>query len=439
MLYCKDNISYSLEYKSCIRLLLFAFILTFPLPSCQKRLLRTFDPCYDEEGNPQFCRPEFQNIALKKLVEVSETCGTSKPEAFCRLQNRGGGVVRTCDICERDGLNSHPARFLTDINDIGNITYWQSKPFRNRNARDQVTFIISFEKQFELSYISIQFYSPRPAAMVIYKSMNHRKTWIPYQFYARNCQIRFGLTNRASANLTNEQEALCSEEYSSPLPLSGGRVIFNPIKGRPSEGNFDTSHILQDWVTATDIKVVLTGVNDVSGVVPFFGYNKRRSAGSAGRSRAKNLLSATTQSKARTLRSERVREPFSAYRKGSRRSVTSKANLPTSVRHRFGASAFYAINDVTIGGRCKCNGHASTCTMKNGRLECDCKHNTAGPNCERCKAFHFDRPWKRATKTNANACVGKKTIRHIQLKYEFLVQMALDYFSCTPCGNVLNF
>jgi len=400
------------KYKTFIKLLLFAFVIFFPSPSCQKRILRSFDPCYDDEGNPQFCRPEFQNIALKREVEVSETCGTSKPETFCRLLNHDGRIVRTCDICENNGLNSHPAGYLTDINDIGNITYWQSKPFRNRNTRDQVTFIIPFEKQFELSYVSIQFHSPRPAAMIIYKSMNHQKTWIPYQFYARNCQVRFGLANRASANLTNEQEALCSEAYSSPLPLSGGRVIFNPIKGRPSEGDFDISHILQDWVTATDIKVVLTGINDVSGVAPFIRYNKRRSTESGGRSRAKkNLLPASRQGTARIQRSKRLKDPFSPYRKGSRRSITSKVSQaePTSVRqYGFGANAFYAINDVTIGGRCKCNGHASTCSMKNGRLQCDCKHNTAGVNCERCKAFHFDRPWKRATKTNANACVGKK-------------------------------
>ena len=386
-----------------LKLLLFAFCLTFPSPSCQKRILRTFDPCYDNEGNPQWCRPEFQNIALKKIIRVSETCGTSKPETFCRLLNDEGHIVRTCDICEHEGTSSHPASFLTDINDIGNITYWQSKPFRNRNKRDPVTLIISFKKKFELSYISLQFHSPRPAAMAIFKSVNNGRTWIPYQFYARSCSIRFGLANRISTNATNEQEALCSERFSSPLPLSGGRVIFNPVKGRPSEGDFDNSHVLQDWVTATDIKFVLTGVNDVSGVVPFFGYNKRRSIGSAGRSRVrKNLLPPTTS------RTERQRDSSSPYRKGSRRSIYTNTNQPTRLQQfGFGASAFYAINDITIGGRCKCNGHASTCSVKNNRLMCDCRHNTAGINCERCKAFHFDRPWKRASETNANPCVGE--------------------------------
>jgi hypothetical protein len=42
-----------------------------------------------------------------------------------------------------------------------------------------------------------------------------------------------------------------------------------------------------------------------------------------------------------------------------------------------------------------------------GHLVCDCKHNTAGDECERCKDFHYDRPWARATPRDANECVGK--------------------------------
>ena len=422
------------KYKAVSWTCFFTLLLSFPLLSCQKRISRTFDPCFDNKGQPQSCKPEFRNIALKKTVKASETCGTSKPENFCRLVSRGGRVVRTCDVCESSGANSHPAGYLTDINDIGNITYWQSKPFRNRNKRDQVTLVLSFGKKFELSYVSLQFYSPRPAAMIIYKSMNHRRTWIPYQFYARNCQMRFGLTNRVSANFTNEQEALCSEDSSSPLPLSGGRVVFNPIKGRPSEGDFENSHVLQNWVTATDIKIVLTGVNDVSGVVPYFGYHKRRSAGQSRRLHVGKKSSRPSASRTDVGASGGSRA-LPAYRKESRRSIPSKREYPqepTRVhQYGFGASAFYAINDVTVGGRCKCNGHASACIMKNNRLVCDCKHNTAGVNCERCKAFHFDKPWRRGTKTNANACVGR-------YKLTFCIS-STKYFMLPPNHHLLNF
>ena len=54
--------------------------------------------------------------------------------------------------------------------------------------------------------------------------------------------------------------------------------------------------------------------------------------------------------------------------------------------------AWVGVSDLAIGGRCKCNGHASECTVdRAGQMTCNCKHNTAGNECEKCKPFHFDR------------------------------------------------
>jgi hypothetical protein len=45
------------------------------------------------------------------------------------------------------------------------------------------------------------------------------------------------------------------------------------------------------------------------------------------------------------------------------------------------------ISDLAIGGRCKCNGHASDCTLNTatGEMGCVCNHNTDGKECEKCK------------------------------------------------------
>ena len=71
------------------------------------------------------------------------------------------------------------------------------------------------------------------------------------------------------------------------------------------------------------------------------------------------------------------------------------------------------VSDLAIGGRCKCNGHASECTVdRSGQMTCACKHNTAGKECEKCKPFHFDRPWGRATSASVNECVACKCNNH---------------------------
>uniref|UniRef100_H2Y3Y8 Netrin-1 n=1 Tax=Ciona savignyi TaxID=51511 RepID=H2Y3Y8_CIOSA len=300
--------------------------------------------CYDRNKNPQECNPEFENIAHKKRVVVTETCGVDGRDPFCKLVEENGVVSRVCDVCERTGRRSHPARYLTDINDIGNLTYWQSKTFQPGEDSDrEVELTISFGKEYELSYLYMEFASPRPAAMVIYKSMNHGKTWVPYQHYAKNCRRRFNMAFRTEVNRTNEQEVLCSENFSEVYPYSRGIIVFNPRDGRPSDEDFDNSYILQEWVTATDVKIVLSGLNDIP---------------------------------------------------------------PVATRASTTALSYYAINDISIGGICKCNGHAERCLMKKGKMVCDCKHKTTGPNCDMCKAFHMDRPPQRATKTDANECIA---------------------------------
>ena len=47
---------------------------------------------------------------------------------------------------------------------------------------------------------------------------------------------------------------------------------------------------------------------------------------------------------------------------------------------------------------------------REGKYQCDCKHNTAGLECERCLPFHYDRPWARATPRDANECIGLLTL-----------------------------
>ena len=163
------------------------------------------------------------------------------------------------------------------------------------------------------------------------------------------------------------------------------RVAFSTLEGRPSALEFDTSPVLQDWVTVTGVRIV--------------------------------------------LRPTRWRETTTtSYAVARRRAARRRRRRPTP--RRSAVLRHYALADVAVGGRCKCNGHASRCVVDRhdavwapppgsdaaaaaapaARETCDCRHNTAGVDCERCKPFHYDRPWARATATDPHECVGQSAV-----------------------------
>lgn len=302
------------------------------------------DPCYEEGNDPKRCIPDFINAAFGREVEASSTCGIP-PSRYCENNpSADGSVQRNCFICDAThAKRQHPAFYLTDLNNPNNLTCWMSEPFVQ--FPNNVTLKLSLGKKFELTYVSLQFCSARPDSMAIFKSMDYGKTWIPFQYYSSECKKMYKKSPRTTVTKANEQEALCTEAYSNIDPLSGARVAFSTLEGRPSAYDFDNSPVLQDWVTATDIMIVFNKLNT---------YGDERQD------------------------TELARESY-----------------------------YYALSDFAVGGRCKCNGHASQCIKdREGAMVCDCKHNTAGKDCEKCKPFHLDRPWARATAREANECVA---------------------------------
>lgn len=303
------------------------------------------DPCSDENGHPRRCIPDFVNAAFGKDVRVSSTCGRP-PARYCVVSERGEERLRSCHLCNAsDPKKAHPPAFLTDLNNPHNLTCWQSENYLQ--FPHNVTLTLSLGKKFEVTYVSLQFCSPRPESMAIYKSMDYGRTWVPFQFYSTQCRKMYNRPHRAPITKQNEQEAVCTDSHTDMRPLSGGLIAFSTLDGRPSAHDFDNSPVLQDWVTATDIRVAFSRLHT-------FGDENEDD-------------------------SELARDSY-----------------------------FYAVSDLQVGGRCKCNGHAARCVRdRDDSLVCDCRHNTAGPECDRCKPFHYDRPWQRATAREANECVGE--------------------------------
>ena len=59
----------------------------------------------------------------------------------------------------------------------------------------------------------------------------------------------------------SEDRAICTSEFSDISPLTGGSVAFATLEGRPGALQFDYNLQLQDWVTATSIRISLNRLN----------------------------------------------------------------------------------------------------------------------------------------------------------------------------------
>ncbi|CAG00730.1 unnamed protein product, partial [Tetraodon nigroviridis] len=320
----------------------------------------------------------------------------------------------------------------------------------------------------------------------------------------RHCLSEFINAATGCRSTHQETEPLCSD----PRPLQrqrGGMVLaFSTLDGRPSSPDFDHSHTLQDWVTATDIRVVFHRVSKDTSTATFSSQDQelqwhhgaeadrgtelfQRRLAHKGRMRdqaSKNTDSALAYFERETKSSEKHgkkghykgsgqddghnvtskeggggfnMEFHSGSKKagkgrGRHRKKESRQQLPcpsggcnrtvegrrrsdggrelrkrrnhlmarqSSRTLQMTAPAPFrpatqvplALSDLQVGGRCKCNGHASKCRRDDdGRAACVCEHHTAGPDCDVCEDFYFDRPWHRATPTQPNPCIGESPV-----------------------------
>jgi netrin 1 len=407
---------------------------SFKKSSSYQTQSKSYDPCYDED-RPARCLPDFVNAAYSRNITASSTCGESGPVKVCD----GAGESPVCNVCD-DASPKHrfAATALSDLNNSQNITCWRSEPAPAPTSidapPDNVTLTLSLGKKFELTYVSLVFCprSIKPDSLAIYKSTDYGKSWQPFQYYSTQCRRFYGRPNRASITKNNEQDALCTDGHmynKDTTTLQGSRIAFSTLEGRPSASEFDTSTILQDWVTATDIRVIFHRLqlpqlpqqfddgehqsgddtadieddddDELLGEEEELLYTESSSAKSIKSTKYgtkdddaydDNQLDMSSPVKQLTTVSYGVKV------KGEHGQVVTKATL---MQH-------YALSDFSVGGRCKCNGHASRCVQGvDGQLECECKHNTSGRDCEKCKLFYFDRPWARASPRDANECRGE--------------------------------
>ncbi|XP_026107420.1 usherin-like [Carassius auratus] len=70
-------------------------------------------------------------------------------------------------------------------------------------------------------------------------------------------------------------------------------------------------------------------------------------------------------------------------------------------RHRY-----YAVDEITISGRCECHGHADSCDTSVSPYRCAClpESHTHGANCESCSPLFNDKPFRAGDQVQAYNC-----------------------------------
>ncbi|PAA75841.1 hypothetical protein BOX15_Mlig014115g3 [Macrostomum lignano] len=297
--------------------------------------------CYHRNGRAKFCQPQFENLAVNKRVEASSTCGAT-PVRICRRE----GLRHSCEVCDSSRPKlSHPASHLTDYHLHGSC--WVSEPLRPNLT--SVNLTISFHKKHTVYYMSITGCGVQlPDAIEVFKSADYGATWQLWHLFSNNCTRDYGKRGYSYQfrEIIQAKEVICS-----------------------------------------DINLI-TNINDL-------GDNQLQQP----------VLSFSTNFNRYSTNGNYEKDP-----------VIIDWMLATDMRlvlrrHPFKNGSVlaqpFAFSNLDIGGRCFCNGHASRCVSKpggDGGQVCECAHGTEGDDCERCKQFWVDLPWRRGTLSDPSEC-----------------------------------
>ncbi|KAL6491045.1 hypothetical protein MHYP_G00013900 [Metynnis hypsauchen] len=253
-----------------------------------------------------------------------------------------------CDHCNaNDPDKAHPVTNAID----GTERWWQSPPLSRGLNYNEVNVTLDLGQLFHVAYVIVKFAnSPRPDLWVLERSVDHGRTFMPWQYFAhskRDCIERFG--KQPNGRIHRDDDQICMTEYSRIVPLENGEIVVSLVNGRPGSKNFTYSPVLQDFTKATNIRLRFLRTNTLLG------------------------------------------------------HLISKAQRDPTVTRRY----YYSIKDISVGGRCVCHGHAQVCGARvpgRNQLLCECEHNTCGESCDRCCPGFHQKPWRPATANSPNEC-----------------------------------
>uniref|UniRef100_A0A8C9Y6D7 Netrin G2 n=1 Tax=Sander lucioperca TaxID=283035 RepID=A0A8C9Y6D7_SANLU len=311
------------------------------------------------------CQPPPANMKEVMQIRVDPpgiTCG-NPPERFCTLEN----PYLCSDECDASSPDlSHPPQLMGDRERGGLITYWQTVTWSRYPEPLLANITLSWNKSLEVvDDIVVTFEYGRPTSMVLEKSMDKGVTWQPYQYYADDCLEAFGMSPKRVSDLapSNLTRVICTEQYSRWVGAKEEKIVVFEVRTR--FGVFAGQKLI-------NMHALYTRMETMKGLRDFFTFTN--------------------------LRLRLLRPALGG-------TYVQRDNL---------LKYFYAVSNIDVPARCKCNQHASQCVLRDATLQCECDHNTSGQDCQRCRQGFKSRSWRPGSylplpRGSANTCTYLNT------------------------------
>ncbi|XP_064622303.1 usherin-like [Lineus longissimus] len=372
----------------------------------QVRIGSSVDGSQPFEGNLQnfhffssvLTNREIQEVYDGKFPSVPIQSECRCPSSHLKVQPvnsrfciRNGVASNTDDEVIRMNGDSH---LLAYLNDDDSNTIWVSSA-----NLDKVAFTVSLQDLFQVFFVVLDFYSPFPDAVIIERKKNSTAAWQQWQLYATDCKARFKLDNNGPLKTTDSVNCIQIGGTYIPGNFSKGSIMFTVLSeevgmSRPGYDDFYNTPVLQEFVEAEEIRVTLMGHFSVIQNPQFDPKHKYYGL-------SEFTVSARCQCNGHAVKCNTDSMPYTceclaeSYTNGNKCEKCLPLYNDKPFRKGDQTNAYNC-------KRCDCYNHADSCVYnatydsapndhsKGGGGVCvNCKHNTVGQKCDRCKALYY--------------------------------------------------